>query len=43
MDRFAYVDFATPELQDIGVALSETFFEGRKLLIKKGQSYLCLM
>lgn len=34
---FAYVDFATPELQDLGVALSETFFEGRKLLIKKGE------
>ena len=39
MDRFAYVDFATPELQDLAVGLSESFFEGRKLLIKKGERF----
>lgn len=36
-DSFAYVDFATPELQALGVGLSESFFEGRKLLIKLGE------
>jgi hypothetical protein len=37
MRRFAYVDFASPELQNMAVALSESFFEGRKLLIKRGE------
>ena len=41
MIRFAYVDFATPELQKIAIDLSESFFEGRKLLIKSGRSRCC--
>ncbi|WVO20429.1 uncharacterized protein IAS62_001725 [Cryptococcus decagattii] len=36
---FAYVDFATPELQELGVQLSERNFEGRRLLIKKGDDH----
>ncbi|KAK1923126.1 RNA-binding protein rnp24 [Papiliotrema laurentii] len=36
---FAYVDFATPELQEIAINLSESFFEGRKLLIKRGDDH----
>ncbi|ORX40994.1 hypothetical protein BD324DRAFT_678396 [Kockovaella imperatae] len=36
---FAYADFATPELQALGVQLSEAFFEGRKLLIKLGNDH----
>ena len=40
--RFAYVDFATPELQEIAINLSESFFEGRKLLIKRGEAAFSL-
>nr|XP_018259767.1 RNA-binding protein rnp24 [Kwoniella dejecticola CBS 10117]OBR81925.1 RNA-binding protein rnp24 [Kwoniella dejecticola CBS 10117] len=36
---FAYVDFKTPELQTLAVGLSEKFFEGRKVLIKKGDDH----
>ncbi|WRT70733.1 uncharacterized protein IL334_007731 [Kwoniella shivajii] len=36
---FAYVDFRSPELQALAVGLSEKFFEGRKLLIKKGDDH----
>ncbi|WVW80793.1 hypothetical protein I302_102780 [Kwoniella bestiolae CBS 10118] len=36
---FAYVDFRTPELQALAVGLSEKFFEGRKVLIKKGDDH----
>ncbi|WWC92349.1 uncharacterized protein L201_007304 [Kwoniella dendrophila CBS 6074] len=36
---FAYVDFKTPELQALAVDLSEKFFEGRKVLIKKGDDH----
>ncbi|WWC72616.1 uncharacterized protein I206_106578 [Kwoniella pini CBS 10737] len=36
---FAYVDFKTPELQSLAVDLSEKFFEGRKVLIKKGDDH----
>ncbi|WVQ63369.1 uncharacterized protein L199_001522 [Kwoniella botswanensis] len=36
---FAYVDFKTPELQGLAVGLSEKFFEGRKVLIKKGDDH----
>ena len=35
--RFAYVDFATPELQKKALALSETLLDGRKVLIKMGE------
>jgi len=38
MVRFAYVDFATPELQKKALALSEMLFDGRKVLIKMGES-----
>ena len=37
-NRFAYVDFATPELQRKAVGLSETLLDGRKVLIKMGAS-----
>ncbi|KAK6906551.1 hypothetical protein I203_100536 [Kwoniella mangroviensis CBS 8507] len=36
---FAYVDFKSPELQALAVGLSEKFFEGRKVLIKKGDDH----
>lgn len=41
--RFAYVDFATPELQRKAVGLSETLLDGRKVLIKMGESAACLL
>lgn len=34
--RFAYVDFATPELQQQALKMSETLLDGRKVLIKLG-------
>ncbi|WVR08629.1 hypothetical protein IAU60_005685 [Kwoniella sp. DSM 27419] len=36
---FAYVDFHTPEQQALAIALSEKPFEGRRLLIKKGDDH----
>ncbi|WWD20742.1 hypothetical protein CI109_105218 [Kwoniella shandongensis] len=36
---FAYVDLASPALQGLAVQLSERFFEGRRLLIKKGDDH----
>ncbi|WVQ95640.1 hypothetical protein IAU59_002738 [Kwoniella sp. CBS 9459] len=36
---FAYVDFVTPEIQELAVALSERPYEGRRLLIKKGDDH----
>ncbi|KAF8306794.1 hypothetical protein DL93DRAFT_2088515 [Clavulina sp. PMI_390] len=37
---FAYVDFETPEAQDIAVSYSERNLDGRKLLIKKGDDFV---
>lgn len=34
--RFAYVDFASEELQQAAVRLSEGMLEGRRVLIKLG-------
>lgn len=42
MGRFAFVDFATPELQKLAVGLSERLLEGRKVLIKLGKSQIKL-
>ncbi|KAK4685516.1 hypothetical protein P7C73_g4630, partial [Tremellales sp. Uapishka_1] len=37
--RFAYVDFATPELQALALKLSEKPLEGRRVLIKLGDDH----
>ncbi|WVF68213.1 hypothetical protein IAT40_002978 [Kwoniella sp. CBS 6097] len=37
---FAYVDFVSPEIQELAVALSERPYEGRRLLIKKGDDHV---
>ncbi|OCF33678.1 RNA-binding protein rnp24 [Kwoniella heveanensis BCC8398] len=39
---FAYVDFVSPEMQELAVALSERPYEGRRLLIKKGDDHTAL-
>lgn len=39
-DRFAYVDFATPDAKITAITLSERNLEGRRLLIKDGNSGL---
>lgn len=36
--RFAYVDFATPDSKLVAISLSENPLDGRRLLIKDGQS-----
>ncbi|WVO17509.1 hypothetical protein L204_105202 [Cryptococcus depauperatus] len=36
---FAYVDFVTSEIQELAVQLSERPFDGRRLLIKKGDDH----
>lgn len=38
LDRFAYVDFATPDAKLTAITLSERNLEGRRLLIKDGNS-----
>lgn len=35
-DRFAYVDFATPEAKNAAILMTESPLEGRRLLIKDG-------
>ena len=41
-DRFAYVDFATPDQKMVAVAMSENHLDGRRLLIKDGTT-LCIL
>lgn len=35
-NRFAYVDFATPDAKTVAITLSENHLDGRRLLIKDG-------
>ncbi|KAI9513352.1 hypothetical protein F5148DRAFT_295223 [Russula earlei] len=37
---FAYVDFSTPEAKNAAITMSESPLEGRRLLIKDGDSFL---
>jgi hypothetical protein len=39
-DRFAYVDFATPEAKNAAILKSESHLEGRRLLIKDGAYFV---
>ncbi|KAG8745537.1 hypothetical protein FRC10_007715 [Ceratobasidium sp. 414] len=39
LNRFAYVDFATPDAQTLAIAFSEKNLDGRKLLIKNGNDF----
>ena len=41
-DRFAYVDFATPEAKNAAILMSESHLEGRRLLIKDGAYFVHL-
>lgn len=38
LGRFAYVDFATPDAKTVAITLSENPLDGRRLLIKDGES-----
>ena len=40
LTRFAYVDFATPDAKTVAITLSENPLDGRRLLIKDGESKL---
>lgn len=39
VNRFAYLDFATPDAKTIAITLSENPLDGRRLLIKDGESH----